>query len=166
MTQPKTLRYLTYSELIFINGKILDDPAIISGKQKVRDIDLLMAAEARPQASAFGQDAFPTLRQKAAALLHAIARNHPFKDGNKRTATVATLFMLAVNGQRVIWDATDALNVIVDIAEGRRDLDFLSDWLQLEQTDHLPEPDLSRDTALIEQLIVDNRWLLNELATR
>ena len=56
-----TLRYLTYSELIFINGRILKDTAIQAGTQKIRDIDLLLAAEQRPQASAFGSDAYPTL---------------------------------------------------------------------------------------------------------
>ena len=56
----------------------------MSGKQKIRDIDLLLAAEQRPQSSAFGQDAYQTIEEKSAALLHSVARNHPFKDGNKR----------------------------------------------------------------------------------
>ena len=109
------MRYPTYSELIFINGRILDDPDIISGKKQVRDIDLLMAAEQRPQASAFGQDAYPTLREKAAVLLHSISRNHPFADGNKRTATIGALFLLAVNGEKVVWNQKAAVNRISNV---------------------------------------------------
>src|SRR5215470_2480569 len=154
------MRYLTYSELIFINGKLLNDEGIIAGKQKVRDIDLLLAAEARPQTSAFGEDAYPTLLDKAAALLHSIARNHPFKDGNKRTATVAALFMLEVNGRRVQWSAQEALGVILDIAEGRQPMEYFVEWVKVEDCPDSPEPDVERDTAHIDRLIHDHRWLL------
>jgi death on curing protein len=160
------MRYLNYSELIFINGKLLNDDGIIAGKQKVRDIDLLLAAEARPRASAFGQDAYSTLPEKAAALLHSIARNHPFKDGNKRTATVAALFMLEVNGHRARWNPEEALVVILAIAEGQQTMEYFAEWLQLEDYPGSPEPDLERDTAHIERLIFEHRWLLNELAGR
>src|SRR5947207_13235442 len=49
------MRYLTLSELIYINGKVLNNPQILSGKQKIRDLALLEAAVARPAASAFGE---------------------------------------------------------------------------------------------------------------
>ena len=160
------IRYPTYSELIFINGKLLDDEAIQTGRQKVRDVDLLLAAEQRPQSSAFGEDAYPTLKQKAAALLHSIARNHPFKDGNKRTATIGALFMLETNGQRVQWDAEEALTIILDLAEGRQDMSFFVGWLQTTETAPAREPDVQRDTILIERLLDDHEWLLNELAER
>jgi len=161
------IRYPTYSELIFINGKILDDPAIMSGKVKVRDIDLLMAAEQRPQSSAFGQDAYPTLPEKAATLLHSIARNHPYKDGNKRTATIAALFLLAINGWQIRWDQAEALERIVALAEGNVPWEQFAKWLQIENNlPTLPEPELERDTILIEQLIAEQKWLLDELAER
>lgn len=160
------MRYLTYSELIFINGKVLNDEQIMLGKQKVRDIDLLLAAEARPQASAFGQDAYPTLREKAAALMHSIARNHPFKDGNKRTATVAMLLMLEVNGQRVVWQPDEALLMIIDVAEGHQEMMVFADWLQLEAGEESLEPDVDRDTHHIDRIMLEHRWLLHELAER
>lgn len=160
------MRYLTHSELIFVNGVILHNTHILSGKQKVRDIDLLLAAEQRPQASAFGADAYPTLRDKAAALLHAIARNHPFADGNKRTATLSAVFMLEVNGQTPHWDAEDALVWILDVAEGRKDWQSLAEWFVLTGcTPHL-DADLERDTAHIHALIETHGWLLHELETR
>ena len=54
----------------------------------VRDVSLLDSAAARPRSSAFGEDAYPSLELKAAALLHSVARNHALADGNKRLATV------------------------------------------------------------------------------
>lgn len=162
-----TIRYPTYSELIFINGKLLNDPDIMTGKVKVRDIDLLMAAEQRPQSSAFGQDAYPTLHEKAAALLHSIARNHPYKDGNKRTATVAALFLLAINGRRILWEQADALERIIAVAEGRQEMETFANWLRSEEADTPRlEPELDADTALINRLIAEQKWLLDELAER
>jgi death-on-curing protein len=158
------MRYLTYSELIFINGRILNDPNIQAGKQKVRDIDLLLAAEQRPQASAFGQDAYPTLAEKAGALLHSLARNHPFKDGNKRTATVGAVFMLEVNGQQPTWDAAEALALILDMAAGRADVDEWARWLRTVPMEPHLDPDAERDTAHIDHLLRAHAWLLDELA--
>jgi death on curing protein len=162
------IRYPSYSELIFINGRLLDDEALMTGKKKVRDIDLLLAAEQRPQASAFGADAYPTLHAKAAALLHAIARNHPFADGNKRTATVGALFLLAINGRVIKWQQARALPVIVAVAEGRMSHDQLTEWLTTtaDTTVSAPEPDSDRDTQMIDRLINEQKWLLDELAQR
>lgn len=116
------MRYVTVDELVYINQQVMTGEAIhsiVEGKRAVRDMGLLEAAVVRPMASAFGEDAYPTLGEKVAVMLHAVARNHPFADGNKRAATVAALFMLAVNGQRVTWDAHEALTWIVDVAEGK-----------------------------------------------
>jgi death-on-curing protein len=160
------MRYVTVSELIFINGKILNDPLIMSGKQKIRDIDLLLAAEQRPQASAFGQDAYGTLEEKAAALMHSVARNHPFKDGNKRTALMSLLFMLHINGFTPVWTREEALERVLDVAEGRRDSGTFAQWLHLAVTDAQPEADLQQDTRLIDSLMLEHKWLLDELAIR
>jgi death-on-curing protein len=160
------VRYPTYSELIFINGRILNDPAIQTGKKKVRDIDMLLAAEQRPQASAFGQDAYPTLPEKAAALLHSIARNHPFTDGNKRTATVGALFLLAINGEEVRWIQSEALEKIAVLAEGYLDAESFAAWLVTETGYACPEPDLEQDTTIIDRIIREQKWLLDELAGR
>lgn len=161
------MRYLTYSELIYINGRVLNDAAIMAGTQKIRDIDLLLAAEQRPQSSAFGADAYPELRDKVAALVHSLARNHPFRDGNKRTAAVAALFMLHVNGCCVEWDERDALTTFVDIAEGRMTWDAFAAWLSVVCDTHAHiEADAEQDAALIEQIVSEHSWLLDELAKR
>ena len=161
------MRYPTYSELIFINGRILGDADIQSGKKKVRDIDLLLAAEQRPQASAFGQDAYTTLKEKATVLLHSIARNHPFADGNKRTATISALFLLAINGEKVKWNPKAAVDRIVNVAEGRTEPEAFAAWLVTEASHEFAlEPDAARDTLMIDTLIAEQKWLLDELAER
>ena len=157
------MRYLTIDELIYINGKVLNNRRILEGEQQIRDIDLLDAAVARPMSSAFGLDAYATIQQKATALLHSVARNHPFADGNKRTATVAAIFMLAVNGLRVNWEASQALALILAVAQGKGDMTDFARWLPLERHEPALEPDAGRDKAMIERIVTDHRWLLDEL---
>ncbi len=159
-------RYLTLSEVIYINGILTKQPALITGKREVRDLEMLDAAVERPQASAFGQDAYVTLPEKVAALMHSITRNHPFADGNKRTATVAGLLMFRVNGQRVRWVQEEALEKIVQLAEGRLAHEALAAWFPLAADAAYPEPDFETDTGLIHDLIAQQRWLLHELETR
>ena len=108
------MRYVTVDELVYINEQVVTGEAIhsiVKGKRAVRDMGLLEAAAARPMASAFGEDAYLTLGEKVAVLLHSVARNHAFADGNKRTATVAALFMrswigliLAVSSAARSWN--------------------------------------------------------------
>ena len=159
-------RYLTLSELIYINGRVLDNDKIATGKQKVRDLPLLEAAALRPSASAFGQDAYGTLSEKVAALFHSIARNHPFTDGNKRTATVAAVLMFTFNGERVIWDQPEALEMIVKLAENQVDVETLSAWFPLEAAPPQLEPDDTADRALIDRILQEQKWLLDELNRR
>ncbi|MBI1279958.1 MAG: type II toxin-antitoxin system death-on-curing family toxin [Anaerolineaceae bacterium] len=163
------MRYVTVDELVYINQQVLTGEtihSIVEGKRAVRDMGLLEAAAARPMASAFGEDAYITLGEKAAVLLHSLARNHPFADGNKRTAAVAALFMLAVNGQQVTWDDHEALTWIIAIAEGKQSPETFAEWLPTVSSDPTPEPDAERDTALLAQLIATHEWLLAELAGR
>ncbi|MDZ4769226.1 MAG: type II toxin-antitoxin system death-on-curing family toxin [Chloroflexota bacterium] len=175
-------RYVTVSELIYINGTLLDSEALTSGTRQIRDIALLDAAAARPAASAFGADAYPTLPGKAAALLHSVARNHPFADGNKRTATVGALFLLWVNGFCVLWDQPSALVLILRVAEGTCDADELAAWLPLTPFDRVAPgaiadvttgttmypiaPDADADKSIIAAILAAQKWLLDALELR
>jgi death-on-curing protein len=69
----------------------------IQAEVSVRDLGLLESALARPRASAFGEDAYPDLDSKAAALLHSVARNRALVDGNKRLALAATIAVSTVD---------------------------------------------------------------------
>ena len=93
----------------------------VGGPIHVRDVGLLEAAVHRPRTSVLGQDAYPDLLSKAAALLHSLARNHPLVDGNKRLAWLATYVLCAKNG--VELDAHDdaAYELVTSVASGSID---------------------------------------------
>ncbi|NDJ75828.1 MAG: type II toxin-antitoxin system death-on-curing family toxin [Chloroflexi bacterium] len=165
----ETTRFVTADELIYINellvGAELEQKTLL-GKQRVRDLDLLAAAVGRPAQTVFGADAFPTLDEKAAALLHAVARYHPFADGNKRTATVGAILMLAMNGRGVAWDAHAALGQIVAMAEGQAEVGDFAAWLVTEPGPSFLQPDADQDQRLIDRILREHDWLLSELASR
>ena len=87
----------------------------------MRDIGLLESAAARPGASAFGEDAYPTILEKAAALIHSIARNHALVDGNKRLALAGGIAFLGVNGRRLTMSEDEAYELIIAVAAGELD---------------------------------------------
>ena len=93
----------------------------IAGEVAVRDHGLLASAAARPQASAFGADAYPELHLKAAALLHSLARNHPLVDGNKRLAWLATYVFLEINGHPPFASQDDVFDLVMAVAAGTLD---------------------------------------------
>lgn len=161
-----SVRYLQADELVYINGKVLNNEKILRGELKIRDRERLEAAVARPASSAFGEDAYQTLQEKVSAMMHSVARNHPFTDGNKRTATMATVFMLHVNGYDVDWSAEEALEIILKLAEGKMDMPEFADWLPIKKGNASPEPDSVRDMQIIDALIQQHQWLLDELAER
>lgn len=93
----------------------------LGGPPEVRDVGLLESALARPRATAFGQDAYPALHDKAAALLHSLARNHALVDGNKRLALAGTLAFLGVNGWRLTLTNDEAYDFVIAVATGELD---------------------------------------------
>lgn len=85
----------------------------------VRDFGLLESALGRPQTTAFGEDAYPGLHEKAAALLHSLARNHALVDGNKRLALAATIAFYGVNGTRLTLSNDAAYELVMSVATGQ-----------------------------------------------
>ncbi|QGH68800.1 type II toxin-antitoxin system death-on-curing family toxin [Pseudactinotalea sp. HY158] len=104
--------YLTRTELLHVAARVLGDEV------QVRDHGLLHAASARPQATFGGIDAYPTLAEKAAALLHSLARNHALVDGNKRLALGATIAFLGLNGSRLALSNDEAYELVMRVAAG------------------------------------------------
>jgi death on curing protein len=96
----------------------------------VRDAGLLASALARPQASAFGDDAYPTMWLKAAALCQSIDNNQSLVDGNKRLAWLTTKVFLAINGQRLSASADDGESFMLDLVASSADLAVIADWLE------------------------------------
>ena len=92
------------------------------GAGPVRDVGLLDSAAARPRSSAFGEDAYPDLASKAAAVLHSIARNHALVDGNKRLAWLAAVVFLDINGLEPQLDDDQAFDLVMSVATGDADV--------------------------------------------
>jgi death-on-curing protein len=108
------VEYLDLEDLLLLTRRL--------GAGPVRDAGLLDSAAARPRASVFGEDAYPTLALKAAALLHSICGNHALVDGNKRLGWSATLAFLALNGEIVEMPDDDAFELVMHVAAGDLDV--------------------------------------------
>jgi death on curing protein len=104
--------FLTAEELLFVAQRAIGAEVV------VRDLGLLESAAARPQASAFGLDAYATIEERAAALVHSLVTNRALVDGNKRLGLAGLIAFLGVNGSRLTWTNDEAYAFIVDIADG------------------------------------------------
>ena len=117
--------YLTLRELVHVAERA------IGGEVAIRDYGLLESAAGRPQATAFGKDAYPDLDAKAAALLHSLARNHALVDGNKRLALAALIAFYGVNGRRLTLTNDAAYDLVINVAAGQLDsVDDIADILR------------------------------------
>lgn len=91
----------------------------VGGKALVRDLGLISSAAARPS-SGFGDfEAYPTVHEKGAALLHSLVRNHALVDGNKRLGWVAAVAFYRVNGWVIDAPEDEAYDTVIAVAEGR-----------------------------------------------
>ena len=92
------------------------------GQARLRDVGLVASAIVRPQTSVLGEDAYPDLHTKAAAILHSLARNHAFVGGNKRVAWLSAGAFYWING--LLLDAPDdpAYDLVIAVATGDLDV--------------------------------------------
>ena len=110
----------------------LEDPlALIDdlGVGPLRDLGLLDSAAHRPMTSFWGREAYPSLDEKAAALLESLVRNHPLVDGNKRVGWLATGVFLDINGTWVEAPDDDAYDLVIAVAAGAVDLETIAKTL-------------------------------------
>lgn len=96
----------------------------------IRDIGLLGSAIARPESSMFGVEAYPDLFMKAAAMFSSLAQHHPFFDGNKRFAWVATLTFLELNGVIIDMPIDEAFELVLGVAQSQLGLDEIAAHLR------------------------------------
>jgi death-on-curing protein len=116
--------------------------AALGRPPEVRDAGILDAATARTRASVYGEDAYPSLADKAAALLHSIVTGHPLVDGNKRLGWVAVRLFCRVNGHDLHAPIDDAFELVRAVAEGSlRDVPAIAARLQPWLTDLDPTED-------------------------
>jgi len=92
------VKYLTPEQVLFIHSRLI---AETGGSHGIRDLGLLQSAIARPQVTFDGQDLYPDIFFKAGALMESLLQNHPFVDGNKRTAVTSAAMFLRMNGYRL-----------------------------------------------------------------
>jgi death-on-curing protein len=104
--------YLDLEDLLHVATRTL------GATPEIRDVGLLESALARPRASAWGEDAYSTIHEKAAALVHSLARNHALVDGNKRLALAAAIAFYGMNGMRLTLTNRQAYDLIIEIASG------------------------------------------------
>lgn len=121
----EAVEYLDIEDLIGLAVVLLGDPP------PIRDVGLLEAAAARPRASAFGEDAYPDLWTKAAALLQSVVKNHPLVDGNKRLGWLATATFLELNGVQVTKATNeDVYGLVIRVAASQLDVDDIAHGLR------------------------------------
>lgn len=100
------------------------------GSEGLRDADALEAAVLRPRQTFGGNDLYPDLPTKAAALFESLICNHPFVDGNKRTAVAVAETFLEANGARLGVTNTQLVQFAVGVGSGGYDTDTITEWFQ------------------------------------
>ena len=121
------IAYLSAEEIVRIHFKVIK---VYSGKGGVRDIGLLQSAVARPRAGFGDYEAYPDIFIKAAVLLHSLTKNHPFIDGNKRTALTACGLFLKRNGYLLEVSSEELLQFVLDIANSKLGEEKIASWLK------------------------------------
>lgn len=119
--------YLTPQQVLFIHARLI---ATTGGEHGVRDVGLLASAMARPQATFDGADLYPDLFEKAAALMASLALNHPFVDGNKRTAIAAAALFLRQNGLRLETTNAELERFTLSVTNEHLAIPQIADWFR------------------------------------
>jgi death-on-curing protein len=121
------VRYLYPRQIFYLHQQIIE---LSGGAVGVRDQGLLESAVYRPQATFGGEDLYPNLFSKVAALGHSLITNHPFVDGNKRTGFEAMRLMLRLNEFDLHASVEAKFKFALDIANGKLREQAIADWLK------------------------------------
>jgi death-on-curing protein len=125
LVSERPVEYLDVDDLIDLARLLLGDPP------PIRDVGLLGSAAARPQTTVAGDDAYPDMWTKPAALLHSILRNHALLDGNKRLGWLATAVFLEINGIEVMQVSNDdVFELVMDVASQDRSIGEIEDRMR------------------------------------
>lgn len=121
------MKYLSPEQVLFIHSRLIDATGGIHG---VRDLELLQSALSRPKATFEGKDLHPDLFHKAVALMEALARNHPFIDGNKRTAITSAGIFLAMNGFKLECSSKELERFTIAVSTGSAPFEYAVGWFK------------------------------------
>lgn len=120
------MRYLALAEVLALHRQVIQQTG---GSGGVRDLGGVESAVAQPLASFGGQDLYPSLTEKAAALAYSLVKNHPFLDGNKRVAHAAMETFLVLNGHELECGTDEQEAFWLALAAGERSRSELVAWL-------------------------------------
>ena len=119
--------FLSLTEVLKLHEKVL---ARSGGSSGVRDQGALESALAQPQMSFGGQELYPSLAEKAAALSFSLINNHPFVDGNKRIGHAAAEVFLMLNGFEISADVDEQESIVLAVAAGEMGRDEWTNWMR------------------------------------
>ncbi len=117
--------YLSAPQVLFIHARLTDE---IGGDHLLRDVGLLVSAVSRPRAVFGGVELYPSLEEKAAALMQSLILNHPFLDGNKRTGITAAALFLLRNGRRLTAGNDELERFTYQVVNDRLALAAMATW--------------------------------------
>jgi death-on-curing protein len=125
------MRFLTLIEVLELHRRVIEQSG---GAFGIRDVGLLESAIAQPRMTFGGEDLYPSLLEKAAALGFSIIMNHPFIDGNKRTGHAAAETFLVLNRMEINASVDEQERVVLAIASGGLEREAFVEWLQRNTT--------------------------------
>ena len=121
------IRYVTLAEVLSLHGQLL---ASSGGAAGIRDLGRVQAALGQPMATFDGDELYPTLIEKAAALGFSLIQGHPFVDGNKRVGHAAMEVLLILNGFEIVASVDEQEATVLAVAAGSMSRAALTEWLQ------------------------------------
>lgn len=121
------MKYLTAPQVLAIHDQSIKR---FGGSMGLRDVGLLESAVARSQATYGGEDLYSGIFEKATALLHSLLKNHPFVDGNKRTALASTGIFLAINGYHFFNHGDEELQFALKVENESLSFAEICSWLK------------------------------------
>lgn len=121
------IHYLTPEQVLFLHSRLIVETG---GMHGVRDLSMLLSALGRPSATFDGNDLYPDVFTKAAALMDSLVRNHPFIDGNKRTAITSAGLFLRLNRYRLVVENIEMVDFTLACAQSQLSSEQITNWFK------------------------------------
>lgn len=128
--------YLSLIDVLDLHARVID---LAGGASELRDLGVLQSAMAQPRTTFGGSELYPTLEEKATALMFSLIQNHPFIDGNKRLGYAAADAFLVLNGFHLVASLDDAERIVVGVASGQVSREALVTWIRSHMNPRDPE---------------------------
>jgi death-on-curing protein len=125
------MRYFTLNEVLELHRRVMRQSG---GAMGIHSLGALESALAQPRMTFAGEDLYPTVIEKAAALGFSIINNHPFVDGNKRTGHAAMEIFLILNGLDIDATIDEQERTILNLAAGELSREAFTAWLHTHTT--------------------------------